>query len=134
VDTTETSVAVNPVQPTESHLAIRKLDADVAIVTLGGRIDATSVRRQRDQMHALVDRGGVTRVIVDLSAVTFLDSAGIAMLVSLLKRVRFAEGDMRVVEPADESVQRVLRLTRLDLVFHLKGSVEAAIKDLPAVR
>jgi anti-anti-sigma regulatory factor len=36
-----------------------------------------------------------------------------------MKRARQAGGDMRVVQPSDESVQRVLRLTRLDLVLNL---------------
>jgi len=31
-------------------------------------------------------------------------------------------------------VRRILPFTRLDLVFNLKGSVEAAIKDLPSAR
>jgi anti-anti-sigma factor len=117
------------VQPIESHLSIREVNAGLAVVTFGGRIDAASVRTQRDQLHALVDRG-IARIAVDLGAVTFLDSAGMAMLVSLLKRTRAAHGDVRVVEPTDESVRRILRLTRLDLVFNLKPSVEAALQDL----
>ena len=111
----------------ESHLAVREISADAAVVVLGGRVDAASVRVQRDQLHALVDKG-MHRLVIDLGAVTFLDSAGMAMLVSLLKRVRAASGDVRVVEPAEESVQNILRLTRLDLVFDLKPTVEAALQ------
>jgi anti-sigma B factor antagonist len=116
------------VPATESHLAVREVSADLALVVLGGRVDAASVRTQRDQLHALVEKG-IHHVVIDLGTVTFLDSAGIAMLVSLLKRVRAADGDVRVVEPAEESVQNILRLTRLDLVFDLKPSVEAALRD-----
>lgn len=113
----------------ESRLAIREMTAEVAVVSLHGRVDAASVRTQRDQLHVLLDKG-IRFVVVDLAAVTFLDSAGMAMLVSLLKRTRAAEGDVRLVEPADESVRHILRLTRLDLVFNLKGTVDAALQDL----
>jgi len=113
----------------ESHLSIREISSDTAVVTLGGRVDAASVRSQRDQVHALVDKG-IHRVVIDLGGVTFLDSAGMAMLVSLLKRARAADGDVRVAEPADESVRHILRLTRLDLVFNLEKTVEAALQGL----
>jgi anti-sigma B factor antagonist len=113
----------------ESRLAIREMTPEVAVVSLHGRVDAASVRLQRDQLHVLVDKG-IRFVVVDLADVTFLDSAGMAMLVSLLKRTRAVEGDVRLVEPFDESVRHILRLTRLDLVFNLKASVDAALQHL----
>jgi anti-anti-sigma factor len=113
----------------DSHLAIRDQAPGMAVVVLGGRIDAASVRTQRDQLHALTDRG-VYRVVLDLGGVTFLDSAGMAMLVSLLKRARAAGGDVRMVEPADDAVRHILQLTRLDLVFKMQESVDAVLRDL----
>jgi anti-sigma B factor antagonist len=113
----------------DSHLAIRDATPGIAVVVLGGRVDAASVRLQRDQLQALPDRG-IYRVVLDLDGVTFLDSAGMAMLVGLLKRARAAGGDVRMVEPADDSVRHILQLTRLDLVFKMKESVEAALQDL----
>jgi len=113
----------------ESLLAIRENASGVAVVLLGGRVDAASVRAQRDQLHALPEKG-VHHVVIDLGGVTFLDSAGMAMLVGLLKRVRANDGDVRVVEPADPSVRHILHLTRLDLVFKMQDSVDAALQDL----
>lgn len=113
----------------DSRLAIREMTPEIALASLHGRVDAASVRMQRDQLHVLLDKG-IRFVVIDLAAVTFLDSAGMAMLVSLLKRTRAAEGDVRLVEPADESVRHILRLTRLDLVFNLTSSVDAALQDL----
>jgi anti-anti-sigma factor len=113
----------------DSHLSIRDATPDIAVVVLGGRVDAASVRSQRDQLHALPSRG-IYRIVLDLGAVTFLDSAGMAMLVSLLKRARAAGGEVRVVEPADDAVRHILQLTRLDLVFKMQESVDAALQDL----
>ena len=115
------------VQPT----VVTRLDPRRAVIGLPGRIDAASVPARREALAALSEEG-VDRLVVDLGETTFLDSAGIAMLVSLLKRARTTGGDVRVVEPADEAVKRIIRLTRLDLVFAWSASREAAIAALGA--
>jgi anti-sigma B factor antagonist len=118
------------VPTTDSSLSIQEAAAPgVAVIALNGRVDAASVRTQRDQLHAVLDRG-VHRIIFDLSSVSFLDSAGMAMLVSVLKRTRAVDGAVRVVEPSDESVRNILRLTRLDLVFDMQESLDAALRSL----
>ena len=69
----------------------------------------------------------VERFIVDLSDTTFLDSAGMAALVSLLKRARQAGGDVMLVWPKLEAAQRILKLTKFDKVFTMLDSAEDAI-------
>ncbi len=113
----------------ESQLVIRDAAPGIAVAALRGHVDAASVRTQRDQLHALPERG-IYRIVLDLAGVTFLDSAGMAMLVGLLKRARAGGGDVRMVEPADDPVRHILQLTRLDLVFKMQESVEAALRDL----
>jgi anti-sigma B factor antagonist len=110
-------------------MRIRDQQTGRAIVEFTGRIDATAVQTQRATLLSLLD-GGTTKFVLDLSRTLFLDSAAMAMLVSLMKRARQAGGDVRVVEPADESVRRILRLTRLDLVLNLRASCEAALEGL----
>jgi anti-sigma B factor antagonist len=56
---------------------------------------------------------------VDLSAVVFVDSAGLAALVRGLKDARLAGGDLRLVRPGADEAMRVFRLTRFDRVFEL---------------
>ncbi len=114
-------------QPIVSDMRITEGTGGPTLIVLEGRIDATAVQTQRERLLALLDRG-ITRLVIDLSPTQFLDSAGMAMLVSVMKRARQAGGDVRVVEPADESVRRILRLTRLDLVLNLRPSYAAAIE------
>jgi anti-anti-sigma factor len=85
-------------------------------VKLDGRIDAFNVGGLRAQFSRLIDEGA-TEFIVDLSDVTFLDSAGMAALVSLLKQARSNGGDVSLVWPKLEAAQRILRLTKFDRVF-----------------
>ncbi len=88
------------------------------------RLDAFSAPQMRERLEALLAEG-VTQFVIDLSQTPFLDSAGMAVLVSLLKRARQAGGDVKLVKPASEAVQRILLLTRFDKVFDMLDSVPA---------
>jgi anti-sigma B factor antagonist len=110
-------------------MRIRTQQTGRAIVELTGRVDAIAVQTQRPTLLSMLD-DGTTRIVVDLSRTEFLDSAAMAMLVSLMKRARQAGGDVRVVEPADASVRRILHLTRLDLVLNMRPSCDAALDGL----
>jgi anti-anti-sigma regulatory factor len=48
-----------------------------------------------------------------------LDSAGLAVLVSALKRSRLKNGNVRLVWPKAEDAARILKLTKFDQVFAL---------------
>lgn len=92
------------------------------------RIDAFSSPALRAVFEEQLERG-VCRFVVDLSAVPFLDSAGMAVLVSLLKRARQQGGDVRLVWPAEEAARRILRLTKFDRVFSMSETAEAAVGE-----
>ena len=66
-------------------------------------------------------------VVVDLSAVTYVDSSGIAGLVEAYQMAR-KNGTRFVLAAISDPVRRVLQLARLDRVFTLADSVEAAMK------
>jgi anti-anti-sigma factor len=100
----------------------------IVVVSPRQRIDAFSAPKLREEVDRLLE-SGVQRFILDLSAVPFLDSAGMAVLVSLLKRSRQVGGDVRLVWPAEEAAQRILRLTKFDRVFSMADTAEAALVD-----
>lgn len=89
------------------------------------RIDAAIAIRFKD---ALRSAAGETapRVVLDLSAVKFLDSSGLGALVAARKLI----GPARSLELAglQESVARVFRLTRMDTVFAIHPDIAAAFE------
>lgn len=101
-------------------------DYIITIIQLNGRIDAFSVGALRDKQEALLAEGRA-RFVIDLRDVTFLDSAGISALVSLLKRARQAGGDVVLVSPTHEDAYRIFKLTRFDQVFKMVKSVDEAL-------
>lgn len=104
-------------------------ETTVRIVALApeGRIDAFVAQ----ELRAVIDgqiASGATHFVCDLTNVTFLDSAGMAVLVSLLKRARQAGGDVKLVKSAYEAAQRILHLTKFDRVFEIVDRREDAMK------
>jgi anti-sigma B factor antagonist len=65
------------------------------------------------------------RLVVDLSRVQYLDSAGVRALVRAHTTAERLGGRIALVGPGHR-VARVLQISRLDAVFHIYDSVEAA--------
>ena len=59
---------------------------------------------------------GRAHVVVDLTAVPFMDSSGLGAIIAALKKARQAHGDLRIAG-ANEQVITVLKLTNLDRVL-----------------
>lgn len=102
---------------------------DVRLITVAEkRIDAAVAIQFKDAVRAAAGDGSA-RVVVDLSAVSFLDSSGLGSLVAAMKLI----GPGRRLELAalHSNVERVFRLTRMDTVFTIHPDVRAALKASP---
>lgn len=68
---------------------------------------------------------GAARVVLDLSAVEFIDSSGLGAIVASMKQL----GDGRRLDLAGlhPIVEKVFRLTRMDTVFRLFASLDDAM-------
>jgi anti-sigma B factor antagonist len=101
----------------------------IAIVRPMDRVDAFTAPQLRERLDQLA-AGGTRHFVVDLSVTPFMDSAGMAALVSLLKRARQSGGEVTLVWPKDEAARRVLRLTKFDRVFPMFDDTQSAIDHL----
>jgi anti-sigma B factor antagonist len=98
------------------------------IVQPHSRVDAFNAPALRERLEQLLAED-VRFFVLDLSNVPFLDSAGMAVLVSVLKRARQADGDVKLIWPREEAARRILRLTRFDRVFAMAETVSEALKQ-----
>jgi anti-anti-sigma factor len=99
-----------------------------AVITVRGEVDVTTGSRLREPLYDLLRRTCCQHV-VDLRAVTFLDSTGLGILVGDHKRLRDRGGSLRVV-CGPGLVSRVFRLTGVDRVVPVHPTVEAAVAVL----
>ena len=101
---------------------------DVTVLTLRGQIlldDGDLVFRRK--IHELVDSGHV-KIVVNLAAVDYIDSAGIGMVVGKLKTVRERGGDMKLLN-LNTRGQRVFGITKLVFVFETFDNEKAAVRS-----
>lgn len=100
------------------------------LIAVPERLDASNAAAFRATIHQAIE-GGADRLILDLAATTFIDSSGLAALISGLKAIRAREGSIVLVGAQGEA-KAVIELTRMDLVFTMYPTVEAARAALQA--
>lgn len=97
--------------------------ADMRVVQVRGEIDLSNARDLLDEIGDAV-RSGATTITVDLSAVSFLDSSGIAMLFQLRQRIAYSRQELRLVVPPGSPIRRVLELTGVPQVIPVRDALE----------
>ena len=105
-----------------------KLSDDQYVISLAGEVDLYTAPEFKQQLLEVIDQGG-RDVIVDLSSTTFIDSTTLGVLVGGVKRLRPAGGGLHLAG-ANTTIQRMLRLTRLDTIMQLYESAEEAVHAL----
>jgi anti-sigma B factor antagonist len=90
---------------------------DLVRVSLSGEVDMYTSAEIRERLAALY-ADGWQRIVIDMSGVTFLDSAGLAVLVAALRRAE-RRGATLMIEDARPNVSRILELTHLTAAFGL---------------
>ncbi len=98
------------------------------IVTVeDSRIDAAVAVRFKDEMKEICGNRP-KQVVLDLSAVDFVDSSGLGAIVGSMKQLgRSRRLDLVGLTPA---VEKVFRMTRMDSVFRIFETVDAAVEDI----
>lgn len=91
-------------------------DGGDARLTLLGELDMATVPRVEQAVAALLEQGARS-VVVDLSAVTFVDSSGLRMFITLNERAAAEGFELGLIRPTDRSLA----------VFQITG----AEKNLP---
>ena len=100
-----------------------------AVVAASGEIDLTNADGLRDALLSALD-AGARGLVVDMTATTFLDSAGVTALVRTSRRASATEATLRLAVTAP-AVLRVLDLVGLDRLVGVYPSISEAVASLP---
>ena len=103
---------------------------DIAVLAPARDIDLASVPGLRDEMDALVAAGG-RRILVNCENVTFIDSTGLAFLLSRARRL-MQEGGMLSLVNVSPEVARFLQIAQLLSVLHVTGREKPPVPVLSA--
>lgn len=87
-----------------------------ALVCIQGETSPTLIVELKKEMEPHLANPSITRLIVDLSEVSFIDTSGINFLVTMANRGAEAGKQLFLKRPS-ERVVKVLRLVQLDSHF-----------------
>lgn len=90
-----------------------------------GELDLHVAPELQERIGAAID-GGAELVVVDLSAVTFIDSLALGVLLGAANRLRGRGGNLRLVVPSPQ-LRRVFEIAQLDRVFALDWTRAGAL-------
>lgn len=91
-----------------------------------GELDAYTVGQFRDALGELASK---PKLLIDMSAVPFVDSAGLGALIGGIRRAREAGGDVAVCCNRP-TLTRLLHTTGFDRIVSVTETVEEAAKSL----
>ncbi len=86
-------------------------------IRLLGELDMSTASLLRDELERLTS-DGATLVTLDLSDLAFIDSTGLSVLITALKRLREQGGDITLRSPTP-GTRKVLEITGLTQVFSI---------------
>lgn len=89
------------------------------LVRVGGELDAYSSPHLRSTLLDLIDGQGNLALVIDLGNLDFIDSTGLSVLMTALRRSRDHGGDVVLRHPRP-STMRLLRITAMDRVFAIE--------------
>jgi anti-sigma B factor antagonist len=105
---------------------LERVDPITAVFRLTGRMTLGMRLREIEATITDAAEDGVERLILDLSGIEFIDSAGLGALMILYGNMKVRGGQLRLVAPGPK-VLDVLRLTHTDAIFPIDPTVEAAL-------
>jgi anti-sigma B factor antagonist len=107
---------------------VAEIGRDIALVSVSGELDLYADRDLRGALAAADELGRPT-VVVDLSAVSFMDSTACGILVGESTRRRRNGGALVLVSSRNRA-RRVLEVAGIDRIIPVHPTLHAAFKDL----
>jgi anti-sigma B factor antagonist len=100
-------------------------EPEYVLITLAGEVDFAAVASLRERLFALAASG--RPMVADLDRVSFIDAAGLGVLAGAARRAgRHGAGLYAVC--ARRQTRRLFRMTKLDRVIPLAGTVAEALE------
>jgi anti-sigma B factor antagonist len=100
----------------------------IAILHCTGRITRDNADLLKADLLRLL-QGNITKIVVDLTDVTFVDSAGLGAIIASQKRAWQVKGNIVIANPS-KAVALTFQLVRLDKLFKIHSTVKTAIATL----
>ena len=104
------------------------LESGRHVIAVRGEVDLFTAPQLKHRLVAVADSGS-TRILIDLTETTFMDSAALGVLIGAAKRLRALDGELAIVN-SDETIGKTFEITGLDQIFTVRATREEAVAAL----
>lgn len=111
---------------------MQELDGWLVVMTLNGEVDAYVAPSLRDKVEAVLE-GGAQWLLLDLTAVEYIDSVGLGIMVGAAKRATARGGDLAIV-CSRPNVLRVFEISGTKDLLNVVPTMEEGRERLEAGR
>jgi anti-sigma B factor antagonist len=98
---------------------------NITIFSLRGNLDALTAPSLKREIEGLMAARRI-HVVFDLEKLDLIDSSGVGAIVSLFKRVRTLQGDVKIAHLTGQP-QEIFKLLRLDRAFDIFDTIDQAV-------
>lgn len=102
---------------------------DACIASIEGEVDSSNVPMLEAQILEAVPNDALG-LVVDLTAVRYLDSAGIRLLFGLHERLSRRRQRCQLAVPDDAMIRRVLSVVHVEAVIPMAATVDTALAQI----
>jgi anti-sigma B factor antagonist len=106
--------------------SVRK-EGGVCVVAVEGQLIVGNRQELKQKVLDELERGE-RRFLVDFSQTGYIDSSGLGVLVSLSKKIRELNGELRLSNLNDD-LRTLFELTKLDTLFRISDSRETGLRS-----
>ncbi len=106
----------------------QKLESGIVYITIKGRLDADSAAEAERTVNDALGEDG-SKLLFDLSALDYLSSAGLRVLLSAAKEIRRRDGKI-VLCSLTEFVKEIFEVSGFEALIPIEDSVDSGIKVL----
>jgi len=107
-------------------IEIKHLEPDIALLEMSGRITMGNDCRHVEWTAEKLVSERRTKVVFDLTNISFVDSTGIGIIVMVAGKMKEAGGKLRLAG-ANKHVEQTLKMTSVDRIVPLHPTAVAAI-------
>lgn len=109
----------------------KQIEPNIEVFTLHGRVVLGRESQALEWQVEELLRQNRSRLVFDMTDVSFIDSAGLGILVGCLGKVKAAGGGLKMIGPSDR-VRQIFRMTGVEALFSLHASVPEAVASFAA--
>lgn len=99
------------------------------VVSAIGEIDHHTSEDVRDKIDRYIDGNGIKNVIFDFSGISFMDSAGIGVIIGRYKKVSPLGGKLAIAN-ANPQVKKIFEISGILKIAGFYDSVDSALSNM----